>query len=103
MSLVHGSLHGGLLIGWRQTHSEERGIGEQSGVVETLFAVPGQHGKEIGHVVLGQGLGEVDAEDLPLRSGALATAVQEEQQECQEEHHGGRQYDAQKWFYVIFG
>lgn len=53
--------------------------------------------------MLRQGLGEVDAEDLPLWSGALATAVQEEQQECQEEQHGGRQYDAQKWFYVIFG
>lgn len=47
MSLVHGSLHGGLLIRWRQTHSEECGIREQSGVVETLFAVPGQHGEEI--------------------------------------------------------
>lgn len=103
MSLLQRSLHGGLLIGGRQTHGEERGVREQGGVVEPLLAVPGQHGKEIGHVVLGQGLGEVDAEDLPLRSGALAAAVQEEQQECQEEHHGGRQYDAQKWFYVVFG
>lgn len=53
--------------------------------------------------MLGQDLRQVNAEDLPLWSRALATAVQEEQQECQEEHHGGRQNDAQKWFYVIFG
>lgn len=53
--------------------------------------------------MLRQGLRKVDAEDLPLLSGALATAVEEEQQECQEEHHGGRQYDTQKWFYVVFG
>lgn len=71
--------------------------------MEALFAAPGQRGKEIGYVVLGQGLGKVDAEDLALLSGALATAVQEEQQECQEEHHGGRQYDTQKWLYVVFG
>lgn len=103
MSIVQGSLHGGLLVGWRQTYREECGIREQSGVVETLFTGPGQHGKEIGHLVLRQGLGEVDAEDLPLLGGALAAAVKEEQQECQEEHHGGRQYDAQKWLYVFFG
>lgn len=103
MSFIYRSLHCGLLVGWRQAHSEECGIREQSGVVEALFTVPGQYGKEIGHIMLGQGLREVDAEDLALWSGALATAVQEEQQECQEEHHGGRQYDAQKWFYVVFG
>lgn len=103
VSLVQASLHGGLLVGWRQTHREERGIRDQSRVVETLFTGPGQHGKEIGHLVLRQGLGEVDAEDLPLWGGALAAAVQEEQQECQEEHHGGRQYDAQKRLYVFFG
>lgn len=103
MSLIQGSLCSGLLIGWRQTHGEECGIWEESGVVKTLLAVPGQHRKEIGHVVLRQGLREVNAEDLPLWDGALAAAVQEEQQECQEEHHGGRQNDAQKWLYVIFG
>lgn len=103
MSLSHGSLHGGLLIRRRQTHREECGIREQRGVVETLFTAPGQRRKEMGHIVLRQGLRKVDAEDLPLLSGALATAVQEEYQECQEEHHGGRQYDTQKWFYVIFG
>lgn len=103
MSLFHGSLHGGLLVRRRQTHGQECGIREQGRVVEALFAAPGQRGKEIGHVMLGQGLGKVDAEDLPLLCGALAAAVQEEQQECQEEHHGGRQYDTKKRLYVIFG
>lgn len=103
VSPFQGSLHGGLLVGWRQTHREEGGVRDQRGVVEALLAAPGQGREEMGHVVLGQGLGKVDAEDLSLLSGALAAAVQEEQQECQEEHHGGRQYDTQKWLYVVFG
>lgn len=74
----------------------------QWGVGDTLLAAPRQTGQEVGHLS-GSGLWEVDAEHLALDLSGLAASVQEEQQEGQEKHDGGRKQDAQERLHIRLG
>lgn len=93
---------GGLLVGGGQPRGEGGRLHGQGRVGEVLLPAPGQARQEVRLLPRGRVLGQVDAEDRALRPRRPAEAVQEEQQEGQEQHDGGRQQDAQEGLHVVF-